>query len=222
MTIKLDLKKIYGPDSTEADELYALINQNAAKLKKDWKGKLETLEKTLQVIASGRETAEKLSLPDVEKIWNVSGYINVCSFDLAIIGEKLMFEPDMWQKRFYARHAAVILYEASQDLPKIINKEFRESVLKMFPEEQILEEINPVIKEINKFKKENHHQLKDIRIVCSAHRHNELDEQLRIVFNLQPVEILKLCGEFDRLLCQLGGVLQIALVEATNKINLTN
>lgn len=194
--------------SKEDKDLNSLISQNEKKLRKDFHNKLITLEKTLEVIAAGLKEAKKQKLRNVELIWNAAGYINTCSFDLAVTGEALMFEKDAWKRRYYSRMAAVNIFEASLDIPKITGKEFRAEVSQLSGGSEFIEELDSKLKKINKFKTNNSAWLKDVRVCCAAHRDNDLSEQLRVIFEISPTKVLKVMAEFDALLNELGPTLQ--------------
>lgn len=194
--------------SNEDQELIALISQNEKQLKDDFRSKLITLEKTLEIIAAGLKEARAQKLHNLEMIWNAAGYVNTCSFDLAVTGEALMFEEDSWKRRYFSRMAAVNIYEASLDLPKITGRKFRFEVSKLPGGTEFVDELGVKLKKINKFRINNAAWLKDIRVCCAAHRDNDLSEQLRVVFEISPTKVLKVAAEFDALLNELGSVLQ--------------
>ncbi len=112
-------------DSSEDSELETLIFKNEKSLRKKFNSKFTTLEKTLEVIAVGVKEAKKQKLRPAIHIWNIAGYINTCSFDLAVSGEALMFERDPWKKRYFSRMIAINIYEATKDIPNMAGKEFR-------------------------------------------------------------------------------------------------
>lgn len=96
--------------SNEDQNLFIYISKNEKQLRADFQNKLILPEKTLEVIAAGLKEAKKQKLSNVEKIWNVAGYVNTCSFDLAVAGEALMFEQNSWKRRYYSRIAAINIY----------------------------------------------------------------------------------------------------------------
>lgn len=194
--------------SNEDIKLNGLINENEDSLRESFKTKFITLEKTLEVIASGLKEAKKQKLKPVIYIWNIAGYINTCSFDLAVTGESLMFEHDAWKKRYYSRMAAVNIYEASMDIPNMVGKEFRVQAQGLPGGDEFISELGTKVKKVNKFKSNHASWLKDIRLCCAAHRDQELSEQLRVVFEISPTKVLKVMAEFDSLLNELGIVLQ--------------
>lgn len=199
-------------DNTNEDKnIIQYISHNQESLKIDIKNKLTTLEKTLEVIAAGVKEAKRKNLPAVEKIWNMAGYINTCSLDLAVVGEALMFETDSWKKRYYARMGAVNMYEATVDIPKMIGKDFRSMVLTLPDGDKFIEHLTKKLKNLNNFKVNHALWLKDIRVCCAAHRDQQLSEQLRIVFEISPTKVLTLIAEFDSLLNELGVSFQIGM-----------
>lgn len=197
--------------SKEDGDVIKYIAENEAYLRKAFSDKLVKLEKTLEVIAAGTKEAEKQNLKPVAQIWNISGYINTCSLDLAVTGEALMFEADPWKRRYYARMGAVNVYEASLDIPKMVGKEFRSMTLTLPGGDQFLEELSKKIKKFNNFRSHHASWLKDIRVCCAAHRDQQLSEQLRIVFEIGPTKTLKIMAEFDSLLNELGALFQTGM-----------
>lgn len=194
--------------SNEDQELIAFIERNEERLRELFRNKLITLEKTLEVIAAGLKEAKKQKLHNIELIWNAAGYVNTCSFDLAVTGEALMFERDAWKRRYYSRMAAVNIYEASLDLLKITGKEFRSEICGLPGGSGFVEELGNKLKKVNKFRANNSAWLKDVRVCCAAHRDNNLSEQLRVVFEISPTKVLKVMAEFDALLNELGPIFQ--------------
>ena len=203
----------------EDNEVLEYILRNEKSLKKDFNAKLITLEKTLEVIFEGVKEAKKQKIKPVEYIWNMAGYINICSFDLAVAGEALMFEKDPWKRRYFSRMAAVNIYEASLDLPNMAGKEYRLEVQKLPEGKQFLDALGVKIKKIGKFKSNHAAWLKDIRLCCSAHRDQQLGEQLRIVFEIEPTKALKIMAEFDSLLNELGVIIQSGMELLPKKVH---
>ncbi len=198
-------------NSNEDLDLNVLLVKNEKSLRKKFKTKFITLEKTLEVIAASVKEAKKQKLKPAIHIWNTAGYINTCSFDLAVAGEALLFEQDPWKKRYYSRMIAVNIYEASKDIPNMVGKEFRIQMSSLTGGKEFIEELGKMVKKINKFKSNHSSWLKDIRLCCAAHRDQELGEQLRIVFEISPTKVMKVMAEFDALLNDLGAAVQIGL-----------
>ena len=193
---------------SEDQQVNQFIYQNEERLREDFLKKFITLEKTLEVISARLREAKKQNLYNVELIWNAAGYINTCSFDLAVAGEALMFERDAWKRRYYSRMAAVNIYEASLDIPKIVGKEFRYEVCKLPRGSEFIEELGSTLKKFNKFRINNSAWLKDVRVCCAAHRDKDISEQLRVIFEISPTKVLKIMAEFDALLNELGSIFQ--------------
>lgn len=95
----MDFPSLYGPDSDHSQELERLIDANRSKLLESWRDKQAVLEKSLEGIKAVKALAVSQSRSDVALMANVMGYVNVCSFDLAVLGELLVFERDPWKRR---------------------------------------------------------------------------------------------------------------------------
>ncbi|MHB8151201.1 MAG: hypothetical protein ACYDIB_13685, partial [Desulfobulbia bacterium] len=194
--------------SSEDKEVNGFILENRDSLAIQFSKKRVKLEKTLEVIAAGvRETQKQRVLP-MEHIWNAAGYINTCSFDLAVAGEALILEDDYWKRRYFSRMAAINIYEASIDIPNIVGKEFRTEVARLPDGEGFLKGLGQEIKKLHTFRAAHALWLKDIRVCCAAHRDKALREQLRIVFEISPTKVLRVMAEFDALLNELGALFQ--------------
>ena len=185
------------------------------RLKRDFKRKFRTLENTLRVIESGRAAAESKGLPHHERIWNVAGYVNICSYDLALTLYPVIFDRHEWKRRLQARNAAVILYEAGEDIPQLLGRDYRNALREIQDASGHLSEVNQAAKGVAEFWNRNRFLLKGIRSACAAHRDHELAKQMLVIGGLNPEDILTLGMEFDRLLNALGQVLQQDMTAAS-------
>lgn len=203
----------------EDEEMIAFIKANESSLKASWKGKHETLERTLEVIVEGVKEARRQKIKSVELIWNLAGYINTVSFDLAVTGELLMFESDSWKRRYFARMTAVNIFEASLDLSNMAGKELRKEASSLTGGDDFIKDLSVNLKKLSKFKADNSGWLKEIRLYCAAHRDQNLGEQLRVVSEISPTKVMSVMAEFDAILNELGGVLQKGMNLLPSKIN---
>ena len=198
-------------DDNEDQEVLDYIHKNEKMLRKTFNEKLETLEKTLEVMVAGVNEAKRQKLKSLECVWNFSGYINSTSFDLAVTGEALMFESNQWKKRYYGRMASVNIFEACLDIPNMTGKAFRKEASKLQGGEEFLVLLGSKIKKLKKFQSENSAWLKKVRLYCAAHREQDLSKQLDVMFNMSPTKILKIMAEFDALLNEFGEVTQVGI-----------
>jgi len=206
-------------DQNENSDVDNYINDNQQSLRLRFSSKIETIEKTLEVVYAGVLEAKKQKNKPCEHTWNFAGYINIVSLDLAVAGEALMFEKNQWKKRYHSRMASVNIYEACLDIPNMTGKDFRSEVAKLHGGDEFLKSLGQVTKKIKKFQSDNAAWLKKIRLCCSAHRNQNLDTQLKVVFNISPTKALKLMADFDVLLNEFGKVSQIGIsLLPSNKI----
>ena len=198
-------------DKNEDVNVLDYINTNEKMLRKTFSDKLETLEKTLEVMSAGVSETKRQKNKPLEYVWNLAGYVNSTSFDLAVTGEALMFEKNQWKKRYYARMAAVNIYEACLDIPNMTGKEFRKEASKLEGGDDFLVSLGSKVKKIRKFQSEHAAWLKNIRLCCAAHREQDLSKQLEVVFNISPTKVLEIMAEFDALLNEIGKISEVGI-----------
>ncbi|MFA0251145.1 hypothetical protein AB4480_16805 [Vibrio sp. 10N.261.45.A4] len=192
------IPKIYC--EIEDQNLIEFINENDTEFRSDFKVQFDSLEKKLELISFALQATSEMDRPHLYKIWNLLGYINTCLFDLAVTAESIMFESNQWKKRYHSRMAVLNMYEASLDVPNMFGKDFRLSLKGVDGGESFLVSLGVVIKRFNKFKSDNAAWLKNIRLNMAAHRDQILDEQLAVVFTIDPMNILKSMTEFSLVL----------------------
>ena len=73
--------------------------------------------------------------------------------------------------------AAINMYEASNDIPKMTGKEFRLQAKSLLDGNDFIETLGKEVKKINTFKSNNASWLKYIRLYCAAHRDQGLGEK---------------------------------------------
>ena len=90
--------------------------------------RIRQLEKTISVIRREYDRADKKGMPHYRNIYNVGLYVLVLEHDFAVLKHDALFSIWDWRKKYVARQLAVLLYEASNDLPNLLGKEFRGSL----------------------------------------------------------------------------------------------
>ncbi len=107
----------------------------------------------------------------------------------------MMRSVDEQERNFVARHYAVLLYEASEDLPQMFGGEYRKALSTLQLGEQILAELDGVMKRINEFKRLRAAKLKSVRIHAGAHREHDTTLQLEMIESIQPISMMELAAE---------------------------
>ncbi len=211
---------LYGPDTLDAEEIREYIANNRSELRQGWKEKQSTLEKLLVVMKNGLDEAKHQKLPQIEVIWNAAAYITLISSDLAVLGELQMFEESEWKRRYHARNAALLIFEALSDLSDVLGHEFRKAVKVLPTGEDLLREVNAAQKALSKIRNRHDSELKNIRDFAAAHRDNSAANQLGVVFDLQPAKIFRLSADFDSALNILGTASQACMTISSDSLHL--
>ncbi len=131
-----------------------------------------------------------------EKVYNVGLYVMILDYDLAIISNYYASAYRTWERRFAARQLAVILYEASEDLPQLLGRDFRNTLTCLPLWDGAAEDLNVIGKRLNAFKHSNQDILKQLRIFVGAHRDRDAGKQLEVIDGIEPLAIYKLAADF--------------------------
>lgn len=101
------------------------------------------------------------------------------------------------------KHEAVLLYEAAEDVPQLLGREFRTAINALGVPPEDLARINAVSSELNKFWQRHRDFLGKIRNALAAHReHNAMMYSERLD-ELKPLEVMARAVELSGFLEQL-------------------
>ena len=167
-------------------------------------------ERAIETVRENHKYAKNKRMEHYERIYNVGLYVLILDYDFFILKNDALFSVRRWKKKFVARQMAVQLYEASQDLPRLLGKEFRVSLCEIGVSENELEELNSISKRLNMFKDDRRVLLQKIRNCTSAHREKDAALQLQVIEEIELLGIMELAGDFYQPLRD--------LVEYTTKI----
>lgn len=157
---------------------------------------LATVRKTL-------ENANKFNAPNIKTVFNVSLYLLLLDQDLAYFTKDLVFAIGDRRRAFVAKHEALLLYEAGEDVPQLLGREFRAAINALGAPPEDLARINAVSSELNKFWQRHRDFLGKIRNALAAHReHNALLYAARLE-ELKPLDVMARAAELSGLLEQL-------------------
>lgn len=179
-----DLLKIFAVESK--DEL----------LNNFTKGRAD-LFKMMEVVEQSIRHAKHNGWKNQIVIWNAVGFVLMISMDLKILMEHVIFEKDSWKLLLWMRNFATILYEASDDLPQVFGKVFRDAVIAYGIENSMMQELTDSIRELNKYRNAEDNNLKKIRDVIGAHREHDFLVQIDLMAQLHPYDFVKKGMQFD-------------------------
>lgn len=158
--------------------------------------RIKQLEKTIATIRAQNKNAKDKKMEHYRRIYNVSLYLLIFEYDIAILRNDALFSVRKWKKGFVARQMAILLYEASQDIPILLGKELRESLGEIGLTKDELTEFNTVTKALNIFKNEHQDILKKLRNFAGAHRDKDAAMQLEIIEEVDILDVMELAGNF--------------------------
>jgi len=211
---------LYGPDTEDEKEIRAFVQEHNEELRGNWREKQQHDEELLVVMKNALFEARAKGLTKVESIWNAVAYITLVSYDMAVLGELQMFEESEWKRRFHARSAAILIFEALDDLPDLLGKGFRQSTMMLPDGENLLRDVNKAQKKLSRIRNDHSSELKEIRNYMGAHRDHSAYGQLNVVFDLQPSRIFRLSADFDAALNTLGTASQVCLTRSSDNLHL--
>ncbi len=158
--------------------------------------RIAILEDTIRAIRSNHDAAKKYELPHFQRIYNVGLYVLLFEYDFAILKNDALFSIRRWKKNFVARQMAVLLFEAANDLPELLGKDFRKSLETLPLSELDWENLNRSTKQINKFRNEHREFLNELRNFVGAHRDNDAIKQLEIIEKADIFKLMDMAGHF--------------------------
>ena len=158
--------------------------------------RIKELEKTIIVIRREYERAVEMNMPHYRNIYNVGLYVLVLEHDITVLKHDALFAVWEWKKKYIARQFAVLLYEASHDLPTILGKNFRASLGTLPNTEDELNKLNSLTKSLSQFKKDNRAMLNELRNYAGAHRDNDAGKQLQVIEKVNLLQMMELAANF--------------------------
>ncbi len=158
--------------------------------------RLKILDETIANVRKEYERAIANEMPHYERIYNVGLYVLLLEYDIAMLKNDALFAIRPWKKHFVARQLASLLYEASQDMPELLGKEFRVSLKTLPLSDEDWENFKKITKRFNEFKIQNRVILNEIRNFVSAHRDKSATNQFRVLEKIDLLSVLNISGDF--------------------------
>lgn len=101
------------------------------------------------------------------------------------------------RRKYVARHLAVLLWEASDDLSQLLSKEYRRSLSDFVLSQEWMDEFNGCVSRLGAFKRANHELLYKIRNMVAAHREKDAITQYEMMKQIDPLEIIRLGPDYQ-------------------------
>ena len=157
---------------------------------------LKTVRHTLQ-------GAVQLKAGSAATVFNVGMYLLLLDQDIAYFTDDLVCAIGERRRAFLAKHEAVLLYEAAEDLPQLLGREFREAVKALGASAEQLAHLNSVSSDLNRFWQAHRDFLRTIRNALAAHRDHDSLRYVDALEALKPLEVMSRAAELSQLLNQL-------------------
>ena len=104
------------------------------------------------------------------------------------------------RRAFVAKHEAVLLYEAAEDIPQLLGKKFRDAISALSVPPDRVQAINSVSADLNKFWRTHREFLGRIRNVLAAHREQDALAYANALDSIEPLEVMHRAAELSQLL----------------------
>jgi hypothetical protein len=151
--------------------------------------------------------AKGLNARGIRAVFNVSLYLLLLDDDLAYFTDDLVYAVGERRRRFLAKHEAILLYEAADDLPQLLGKDFRAAVAALGADDPLKKRLNEASSGLHRFWNEHREFLNDIRNALAAHREHDALTYVEKLESVKPLEVMGLAAEFSVLLERLIAVL---------------
>ncbi len=157
----------------------------------------------IQALASVRKTLDQattMRAQNIQTVFNVALYLLQLDQDLAYFTTDMVQAVGDRRRAFVAKHEAVLLYEAAEDVPQLVGKQFRAAIAALsVPPEQV-QLINAISSDLNRFWREHRDFLGTIRNVLAAHREHDALTYARALDTIKPLEVMHRAAELSQLL----------------------
>jgi hypothetical protein len=163
----------------------------------------------IDALATVRHTlhgAGQLNAGNTRTVFNVGMYVLLLDQDIAYFTDDLVCAIGDRRRAFLAKHEAVLLYEAGEDLPQLLGREFREAVNALGASPEQMSRLNAVSSELNHFWQGHRGFLGTIRNALAAHRDHDALRYSDALETLKPIEVMARAAELSQLLERLVGV----------------
>jgi hypothetical protein len=164
--------------------------------------------------------AAQLNANGMRTVFNVALYVLLLDDDLAHFTSDMVLAIGDRRRAFVAKHEAILLYEASEDLPQLLGKKFRAAVVGLGASADQQQRIGAISSDLSRFARQHREFLQQIRNALSAHRDHDTLGYVAALEVLQPREVMARAAELSRLLDRMGHVLAelVALTANTSTI----
>jgi hypothetical protein len=205
-------------DSLTVMQFEILLSLNRLELEKTFAKTKVELNKMINEIKSVIKHARINSWNDVERIWNVSGFIVYLSLDLKSYIEIMLSVYDSDSRNSIIKMIFIQVYEALDDLKYMTGKHLRDSISAISTLSSLIPELEERRTSLIQFDHDYSDELRNIRVKIGAHRDHDFivyDETSR---KFDYLTAANLVVRFDSIINNLGGYMQKIMDESAKHI----
>ncbi len=144
--------------------------------------------------------AARLNAGNAKTVFNIGMYVLLLDQDIAYFTDDLVCAIGDRRRAFLAKQEAVLLYEAAEDLPQLLGREFRDAVKAVGASAEQIACLNAISSELNRFWQGHREFLGTIRNALAAHRDHDALRYAESLETLKPLEVMTCAAELSQLL----------------------
>jgi hypothetical protein len=167
------------------------------------RGRRRLNQTVLRALRQRLEEATRAEVPQYVTIYNAGLFFVLVEQDISAYSECITFARSEWQRQFFARGLAILLYEAAEDIPQVFGGHYRKCIGEFEDGTGWLKRLNSIASQFNQFRVNRSEFLGKVRNLIGAHRDHNAIAQLHLMGELKSIEVYKLAAEFSTPLRQL-------------------
>jgi hypothetical protein len=213
----LQEQRLLGSESLKNGIERIVFLRNQIRYRFSSRAKNKARASALATVRRTLESASQLNARSVTTVFNVSLYLLLLDQDLAYFTRDLVLAIGDRRRAFVAKHLAVLLYEAAEDVPQLLGRDFRAAINSLAVPPRDLAGINAVSSELNKFWQKHREFLGKIRNALAAHRELNALIYAERLEELKPLEVMAKGAELSGLLEELVQALTVVAKLTSNQ-----
>lgn len=146
---------------------------------------------------------QKLVFEENMLIWKISGYITLISIDVKTMQKGLYSSQSEWDKRFYARQAYVIMYDAPNRISTLL-----ENLSKLKGVNVFKSRLQCFINLLKEFNVQNYKYINEVRSNTVGHKDENVLKQIDIIKNINWSNTIELTMKFEYVINDLGKLMK--------------
>ena len=177
-----------------------ILFRNRLRARADARRRRKVRNQALATVRHTLQQATDAAALNIRTVFNVALYLLQIDQDLAYFTTDMVGAIGERRRAFVAKHEAVLLYEAAEDIPQLLGKKFRDAISALSVPPDRVQAINSVSADLNKFWRTHREFLGRIRNVLAAHREQDALAYANALDSIEPLEVMHRAAELSQLL----------------------